>query len=49
LDVDEGDYIKSITVHLSESNIVEYLVFISKKAKAGRFGQANQTQKQLNY
>lgn len=44
-----GDYIKAISGHLSQGNVIEYLVFISKNSIVGRFGMAKQTQKQFNY
>jgi hypothetical protein len=49
MDLDDGDYIKSIAGHLNQGNIIEYLVFISHKSRVGRFGQAKQTQKQFNF
>ena len=44
-----GDYVKSVSGHLSQGNVIEYLVFISKNNVIGRFGMAKQTQKQFNY
>ena len=49
MNLPDGDYIRTVSGHLSQGNIIEYLVFISKNATIGRFGVAKQTQKQFNY
>ena len=50
MDLPDGDYIKSVSGHLSQGNVIEYLVFISAQNKIiGRFGMAKQTQKQFNF
>lgn len=49
MDLGGGDYIKAISGHLSQGNVIEYLVFISKNSIIGRFGMAKQTQKQFNF
>ena len=40
---------KNISGHLSQNNIVEYLVLISNDSIIGRFGVAKPTQKQFNF
>jgi hypothetical protein len=45
----DTDFIKTISGHLSQNNIVEYLVFISNQSIISRFGVAKPTQKQFNY
>ena len=49
MDLPDGDYIKTVSGHLSQGNVIEYLVFISKNSVIGRFGMAKQTQKQFNF
>ncbi len=49
MELAEGDYIKNNSGHLSENNIVEYLVMISNNSIIGRFGIAKPTQKQFNF
>ena len=49
MDLEEGDYIKSISVHLNSKNIVEYLVFMSKEGRLGRFGMTKENQKPFTY
>lgn len=49
MELAEGDYIKTVSGHLSQGNVIEYLVFISKNSVIGRFGMAKQTQKQFNF
>lgn len=49
IELADGDYIKMISGHLSQGNIIEYLVFISKNSVIGRMGVAKQTQKQFNF
>lgn len=49
MELNGGDFIKSISGHLSPNNIIEYLVFISNQSIIGRFGVAKPTQKQFNF
>jgi hypothetical protein len=49
MELADGDFIKNISGHLSQTNIVEYLVFISHNSIIGRFGVAKPTQKQFNF
>lgn len=49
MELADGDYVKTVSGHLSQGNIIEYLVFISKNSIIGRFGMAKQTQKQFNF
>jgi hypothetical protein len=41
--------VKNVSGHLSQNNIVEYLVLISNNSIIGRFGVAKPTQKQFNF
>ncbi len=45
----DGDFVKNISGHLSQTNIIEYLVMISQNSIIGRFGVAKPTQKQFNF
>jgi hypothetical protein len=49
MELADGDYIKSVSGHLSPNNIVEYLVILSNSSIIGRFGVAKPTQKQFNF
>ena len=49
MDLEEGDYIRTVSGHINEKNIIEYLVFLSRKKVVGRFGMAKQKQKQFNF
>ena len=49
MELADGDYIKTVSGHLSQGNVIEYLVFISKNSVIGRMGIAKQTQKQFNF
>jgi hypothetical protein len=45
----DGDFVRNISGHLSQGNIIEYLVLISNNSIIGRFGVAKPTQKQFNF
>lgn len=49
MELADGDFIKSVSGHLSQNNIIEYLVMMSKDTILGRFGMAKPTQKQFNF
>ena len=49
MELSGDDYIKTISGHISQGNIIEYLVFFSKNKVIGRFGMAKQVHKQFNY
>lgn len=49
MELADGDFVKNISGHLSQNNIVEYLVLISSNSIIGRFGVAKPTQKQFNF
>lgn len=49
MELSDGDFVKNISGHLSQNNIVEYLVLISSNSIIGRFGVAKPTQKQFNF
>ena len=48
-EVEEGDYIKSISGALSPTNTIEYIIFISSQAKIARYGVVKPNQKQFNF
>jgi hypothetical protein len=45
----EGDYIRTVSGHLSNKNIIKYLVFITRKSEIERFGIAKSSDKQFNF
>ena len=49
MELSDGDFVKNISGHLSQNNIIEYLVMMSKNSIIGRFGVAKPTQKQFNF
>jgi hypothetical protein len=49
MELPDGDYVKSISGNLSQNNIVEYLVVMSKDSQITRFGVVKPTQKQFNF
>ena len=49
MELADGDFVKNISGHLSQSNIIEYIVMISQSSIIGRFGVAKPTQKQFNF
>lgn len=49
MELSDGDFVKNISGHLSQNNIVEYLVMMSQSSIIGRFGVAKPTQKQFNF
>ena len=49
MDLEEGDYLRTVSGHINEKNIIEYLVLISRRKVVGRFGMAKQSQKQFNF
>lgn len=49
MELADGDFVRNISGHLSQNNIVEYLVLISNNSIIGRFGVAKPTQKQFNF
>lgn len=49
MELADRDFVKNISGHLSQNNIVEYLVLISQQSIVGRFGVAKPTQKQFNF
>jgi len=48
-ELEENDYVKSISGNISQSNIIEYLIVMSKEEKIGRFGIVKPTQKQFTF
>lgn len=49
MELPDGDFVKNISGHLSQNNIIEYIVMISQQSIVGRFGVAKPTQKQFNF
>lgn len=49
MELSDSDFVKNISGHLSQTNIIEYLVMISQNSIVGRFGVAKPTQKQFNF
>jgi len=49
MELADGDFVKNISGHLSQTNIIEYLVMMSSNSIIGRFGVAKPTQKQFNF
>lgn len=45
----DGDFLKDISGHLGPNNIIEYLVFISKKSQTNRYGVTKADQMQFNF
>ncbi len=48
-EVEDGDYIKSISGALSPTNTIEYIIFISSQTKIARYGVVKPNQKQFNF
>jgi len=49
MELADGDFVKNISGHLSQNNIIEYLVMMSSGSIIGRFGVAKPSQKQFNF
>ena len=49
MELADGDFVKNVSGHLSQNNIIEYLVMMSQNSVLGRFGMAKPTQKQFNF
>jgi hypothetical protein len=44
-----GDYVKSVSGSISTSNVIDYLVFISRESRIMRFGAVKPNQKQFTF
>lgn len=49
MELADGDFVKNVSGHLSQNNIIEYMVMMSQNSIIGRFGVAKPTQKQFNF
>lgn len=49
MELDDGDYIKSVSGALNNDNTIEYLIFMSQKEKVHRYGVVRPNQKHFNF
>lgn len=49
MELPDGDYLKDISGNLSQGNIIQYLVLMSKNKAVVRVGVSKNVQKQFNF
>lgn len=49
MELEDGDYVKSVSGALNLNNTIEYLIFMSQKEKVARYGVVRPNQKHFNF
>ncbi len=49
MELPDGDYLKDVSGNLSQGNIIQYLVLMSKNKAVVRVGVSKNVQKQFNF